>query len=208
MNYSKKICALALGALAMVSPLAVLTSCSSGSSDSENGGNFPGVMTVSEFASLSRSFEIISAGSVLIQPQILMTPPDQITDRAAVFANLTVGGIGVAPSPVQVSCEYITYGSADIGDPPTGARMEVTFASTGGQNDDAIIQALGLRGIGVGNVLAGLVFTFNFQTNVVDIQANGSEGTVAQPGEDSGGENTDYQEQIYGKRYAIRVNSL
>ncbi len=204
---SRTICKLALSALALMTPLATQTSCSSGATDEET-QSYPGVMTVDEFASLNRSFEILSAGSILIQPEILMTPSDQITNSVDVFATLMTTGVGTSSDPVQVSCRYITYHqTTDISKPPIAARMEVTFSSTTGQNDAAIIQALGLREIGVGNVLSGLIFTFDFQTQIVDISASGSAGLVVQPGEDSGGQNTDYQEQIYGKRYAIRISS-
>ncbi len=163
---------------------------------------------MANFASLTKSFQLFSAGSLFIVPKTLMTPKDQITNRVEVFAHLVPETIEGDGDPVQVQCVYYTFGNATPDAPPTGGLMEITFASPAGQNNDGVIHALGLREVGVGNALSGLVLTFNFQANEVNVSASGSSGSVVQPGDGGTGEDTNYEEEIYGLTFAVRASNL
>ncbi len=204
MNNYRKISLLALTALALSVPALNLVSCSSGASDDAEATSFPGIMTTTEFASLKKSFQIYSAGSILIKPLTLVTPKDQVTNRAEVFAELSAVTTEGTSEPVQVHCTYYQFGNVSPTDPPTTALMEVTFASPNGQNNTDVVTALGLREVGVGNVLSGLVFDFNFQSNIVNVSASGSSGSVVQPGDGGTGEDTNTEEEITNLPYAVR----
>ncbi len=203
MKIYKKIALCTLTSLLALSPLLTLQGCSSGTAEEEADASFDGVMTVENFASLSKSFQILSTGLVNIVPQTLITPRDQITDFVEVFGYIQAQTTEGDATPVQVLMTYTTSGQATPDSPPTNGVLSVSFSSSTGQNNDSIIRALGFREVSQGHVLSDLEFDFNFIVSSVDIAGAGGDGGTIYPGDGGTTEDTTYEEKIYNRVFTV-----